>query len=172
MNTARGVESQEGLTVWTPIYCLTPNTVTVAPTPTMSVAMPNAPALWRAPLKPSSAFAARDEEPEVDVEGTGSLIEKTGGLAVGCAIGMPLETVRRGGGGASASAFPSVAARCRRSITMGTTSAAEEKASYGAHQIDDTVNEHKRRRTRATGSHLGMGFLFLSPGSSTPKIGL
>ena len=118
------------LTVCTPMYCLTPKTVAVAPAPTIRVAMLNAFKQWRAPLKLSSGFVAT-EEVVVDVDGTGSLIENTGGFVVGFAIGMPLVRVRRGGGGgALASALPRVAARCRRNITMGTTSAADENASY------------------------------------------
>ena len=118
------------LTVCTPIYCLTPKTVAVAPAPTIKVAMLNAFKQWRAPLKLSSDLVA-PEEVVADVGGTGSLIENTGGFVVGFAIGMPLVRVRRGGGGgALASALPRVAARCRRSITMGTTRAADEKASY------------------------------------------
>ena len=123
-------------------------------------------------MKLSSALAATDEL-GADVEGIGSLIEDMGGFVVGFAIGTPLVIVRRGGGGgASASALPRVAARCLRNITMGTTSAAEEKASYHVLNVVYLRVKCAVRRTRATGTHLGMGFLFLSLDMSTPKIGL
>ena len=116
----------EILTVSTPIYRLTPQIVVVAPTPTSSVAMPKAFAQCNAPLKssPLLALLAADEALGRDA------CDGSRDVAFGFAIGMPLEADRRvGGGGASANVLPNVAARCRRSIHIGTVMAAVENAS-------------------------------------------
>lgn len=86
-------------------------------------------------MKLSSAFALPADEEEVardedeDDDGTGSRMENTGGFTVGLAIGTPRAlVVLRGGGGALARDLLVAAARCRRSMTMGTTIAAVETA--------------------------------------------
>lgn len=108
------------------MYVLMPQTVVNAPVPTRSVARPKAFAQCSAPLKSSSGFTA----PEEDGNERGRDRDGGSDVAFGLTMGMPAEVDRRvGGGGASASALPRVAALLRRSISIGTLIATVENAS-------------------------------------------
>lgn len=133
--------------------------------------MPNAFAQCRAPLKLSPALAMSEAEDVLaSVEDIAeSLTENNVGC--GFASAMPFElVVRRGGGGASLSRFPTVAARCRSSKTMGTVMATVENASW-AHN-EGCIGHHACMHTRVIGTHFGTGFLLRSVGSSNPRIEL
>ena len=70
----------------------------------------------------------------------------------------------------ASSRFPTVAARCRSSNTMGTVMATVVNASW-AHN-EGCIGHHACMHTRVIGTHFGTGFLLRSVGSSNPRIEL
>lgn len=139
-------------------------TVVTAPTVTSKVAIPNAFAEYRAPLNSSAGgrlddtkvelFKAETSWAETFSEGTASapeprlkVVRRGGGtelklksaLGLGTTPGRDKTVVRLGGGAPCSSVSVNSLARCRRSRTIGTASAAVVTASYFQAEITSTV---------------------------------